>query len=199
MGRAARRRHDHRSRQLCLEQYARALRGRGRLQPPRGTQRTWRRVVQRRPIQPDHAAHRRLQLLRPRRGHHSARGQADDLELPNIFYAGNTTTIAPFLTSSPIFSWLERDADAETRDDDEPTGPLAIGVTIDAAGPYGVEPTPGAPRTKIVVIGDSDFASNRFFSSFSNGDVLLNSVNWLTGDVDLISVRRSCGTPACSS
>ena len=115
--------------------------------------------------------------------------QADDLELPNIFYAGNTTTIAPFLTSSPIFSWLERDADAETRDDDEPTGPLAIGVTIDAAGPYGVEPTPGAPRTKIVVIGDSDFASNRFFSSFSNGDVLLNSVNWLTGDVDLISVR----------
>ena len=115
--------------------------------------------------------------------------QADDLELPNIFYAGNTTTIAPFLTSSPIFSWLERDADAETRDDDEATGPLAIGVTIDAAGPYGVEPTPGAPRTKIVVIGDSDFASNRFFSSFSNGDVLLNSVNWLTGDVDLISVR----------
>ena len=115
--------------------------------------------------------------------------QAEDFEAPNIFYAGNDITISPFLTSSPIFSWLERDADRETRDDDELAGPLAIGMTIDAAAPYGVEPTPDAPRTKIVVIGDSDFASNRFFSSFGNGDVLLNSVNWLTGDFDLISVR----------
>ena len=115
--------------------------------------------------------------------------QAADLEVPNIFYAGNEITIAPFLTTTPVFSWAERDPDSESLDDGEPVGPLAIGVTIDAAAPFGAPPVEGAPRTKIVVIGDSDFASNRFFSSFSNGDVLLNSVNWLTGDFDLISVR----------
>ena len=114
--------------------------------------------------------------------------QADDLGAANIFFAGNTLKISPFLTTSPTLSWLERDPDVNRPDADEPAGPLAIGVSIDATAPFGVEPAPDAPRTQIVVIGDSDFGSNRFFSSFSNGDVLLNSVNWLAGDVDLIGV-----------
>ena len=45
------------------------------------------------------------------------------------------------------------------------------------------------PNTRVAVIGDSDFASNRFFTSNSNKDMFLNSVNWLAEDVNLISVR----------
>ncbi len=40
-----------------------------------------------------------------------------------------------------------------------------------------------------MVFGDSDFAKNKFFSSSQNGDLLLNSVNWLAADFELISIR----------
>ena len=41
---------------------------------------------------------------------------------------------------------------------------------------------------RIVIIGDSDFASNLFLSSTGGGDFFLNSVNWLTLEEDLISI-----------
>jgi ABC-type uncharacterized transport system involved in gliding motility auxiliary subunit len=46
-----------------------------------------------------------------------------------------------------------------------------------------------------VVVGDSAFATNRFYTSFANGDLLVNSVNWLSGDVELISVRPKIREP----
>ena len=39
------------------------------------------------------------------------------------------------------------------------------------------------------MLGDSDFASNRFYSAYSNSDLFLNSVNWLAKDYSLISIR----------
>ena len=41
----------------------------------------------------------------------------------------------------------------------------------------------------LVVAGDADFVSNGFFGWQGNGDLFLNSVNWLTGQADLISIR----------
>ena len=41
----------------------------------------------------------------------------------------------------------------------------------------------------IVVIGDSDFASNKYITSSRNQDLFANSVNWLTKDTELISLR----------
>ena len=45
------------------------------------------------------------------------------------------------------------------------------------------------PLTKIVAFGDSDFVSNEFYTSRDNSDFFLNSVNFLTDDYDLISIR----------
>ena len=45
------------------------------------------------------------------------------------------------------------------------------------------------PITTLAVFGDADFASNPNFLSFSNGDLFLNVVNYVTGDDALISVR----------
>ena len=42
---------------------------------------------------------------------------------------------------------------------------------------------------RIVVFGDSDFASNEYIESFRNKDLFLNSINWLLGDVEQISLR----------
>ena len=49
-------------------------------------------------------------------------------------------------------------------------------------------------EARLVVIGDSDFASNRVFGFQRNGDLFMNSVNWLAQDEDLIAIRPKSAT-----
>jgi len=60
-------------------------------------------------------------------------------------------------------------------------GPLTLG----AAASKSVN----GKESRLVVIGDSDFASNGAFRFERNGDLFLNSVNWLAEDENLISIR----------
>ena len=91
-------------------------------------------------------------------------------------------------------SWLIKDP---TRNEpDESAGDVRDiyypGVVVRAVGRVD-EPPPenvASLRTaSLVVIGDSDFASNRHFFSFDNSDLFLNSINWLVGDAPLASIR----------
>ena len=91
-------------------------------------------------------------------------------------------------------SWLIKDP---TRNEpDEAAGDVQDlhypGVALRAVGRVD-EPPPenlsGIKAASMVVIGDSDFASNRHFFAFNNSDLFLNSVNWLVGDVPLASIR----------
>jgi len=45
------------------------------------------------------------------------------------------------------------------------------------------------PEPRLVVMGDSDFASNQLLDAYRNRDLFVNAVNWLAGDVQAISVR----------
>ncbi|HVC19948.1 MAG TPA: DUF4350 domain-containing protein [Vicinamibacterales bacterium] len=45
------------------------------------------------------------------------------------------------------------------------------------------------PETRVVVVGDSDFASNAALGIQGNRDLFLNIVDWLTQQEDLISIR----------
>jgi ABC-type uncharacterized transport system involved in gliding motility auxiliary subunit len=47
----------------------------------------------------------------------------------------------------------------------------------------------GNKKARMVVFGDSDFASNTYFNQQGNSDILLNSINWLAQEEDLISIR----------
>lgn len=59
-----------------------------------------------------------------------------------------------------------------------------------AIAPLNEEPDPDAPReARVVIFGDTDFATNFHLYSQSNSDFLLNTVNWLTEDISLASVR----------
>jgi ABC-type uncharacterized transport system involved in gliding motility auxiliary subunit len=60
-------------------------------------------------------------------------------------------------------------------------GPITLGIA--AARKFAEK------ESRLVVIGDSDFASNRYYGEQSNGDLFQNSVNWLARDEDLISIR----------
>ncbi len=44
-------------------------------------------------------------------------------------------------------------------------------------------------KAKIVVFGDSDFASNAYLRWSGNGDLFLNTVSWLAEEGDLIAIR----------
>jgi gliding motility-associatede transport system auxiliary component len=60
-------------------------------------------------------------------------------------------------------------------------GPLSLGV----AGDKKV----GDKEARLVVIGDSDFATNQWVGLQHNGDLFYNSIDWLAQDENLISIR----------
>jgi ABC-type uncharacterized transport system involved in gliding motility auxiliary subunit len=54
-------------------------------------------------------------------------------------------------------------------------------------------------RSRVAVIGDSDFATNSFFHFLGNGGLFINTVSYLTGQEDLIGIRpRSRDLPSLS-
>jgi ABC-type uncharacterized transport system involved in gliding motility auxiliary subunit len=59
-------------------------------------------------------------------------------------------------------------------------GPLSLGVSASKSGEKGA---------RLVVIGDSDFASNKVNTMQRNGDLFYNTINWLAQDENLISIR----------
>lgn len=68
-------------------------------------------------------------------------------------------------------------------------GPIAVGVEVDLARPAQAH-TPVATMTRIVALGDSDFASNQFLGMLGNRDLALNMVNELANDRILIASRE---------
>lgn len=114
-------------------------------------------------------------------------------------------------------SWGERDLEAffgEGRAElgsDDLKGPISLAVAgkpvVKGAEPPTEDLTPpghegmsvtrkdeSGPR--LVVFGDSDFASNQLLDSYRNRDLFVNSVNWLLGDVEAISVRPNTSRPS---
>ena len=101
-------------------------------------------------------------------------------------------------------SWAERDLELWVEEgrvakgDEDSGGPLSIAVAgtleFDAAPASredgAAEADDGATvEARIVVFGDSDFASNQLIPGGRNRDLFVNSVNWLMGDVEAISIR----------
>jgi ABC-type uncharacterized transport system involved in gliding motility auxiliary subunit len=100
-------------------------------------------------------------------------------------------------------SWAEADADNQTEVQFNPNrdrqGPLTIGVALTqkvqstSPSPAASKPDSAPPPTaaKMVVIGDTDFATNGAFGKALNGDVFLNSVTWLGSGQDdpTLSIR----------
>jgi len=116
-------------------------------------------------------------------------------------------------------SWAERDLDAWRESgraeysEADLMGPVPIAVAgivpaadaepgaaadPDATGadPSGADGADGADAGaaekkagRLVVFGDSDFASNEYLDAVRNRDLFVNSINWLAGEVESITVR----------
>ena len=141
-------------------------------------------------------------------GNHPITQPLDVVYIPGAAFIGSTVTpetvpITPedgtpfvlpsILAVTTLRSWEEAGEQIEFDIEDDLPGPLPVAVAIEAIAELTQSPTRTEDgtwlATNIVVIGDSDFASNSFFSSAKNGDLLANSVNWLARDFELISAR----------
>lgn len=79
-------------------------------------------------------------------------------------------------------------------------GGAAAAATPSEATPSDAAPAEAAPADvarkaggKVVVFGDADFASNELIDQGSNRDLLLNTVAWLAGEEDQVSIRSPEG------
>jgi ABC-type uncharacterized transport system involved in gliding motility auxiliary subunit len=106
-------------------------------------------------------------------------------------------------------SWAESDLKRLTKegtaepefDKGDVQGPQSLAVAVSAPVEGATPPPPaekpsegedanaGKPETRLVVVGDSDFASNSVAGMGGNRDMFLNMVNWLAQQDNLISVR----------
>ena len=128
-------------------------------------------------------------------------------ELERVIYADEKSQSEPKWPASPVQhpnlailpivlstnqSWLEFNENALSEKTKELKGPLAIGAMLIASSQLAddnPETIKEGKLTRIVVMGDSDFASNANFRNGGNGDLFLNSVNWLAEEENLISIR----------
>lgn len=117
--------------------------------------------------------------------------------------AGGRTPTS-FVQSGPA-SWAESDlATLTTHGKASPDpeagdvqGPISLAVAVSAPASEGTPPADGAkpedaadkPETRVVVIGDSDFASNAVLNMGGNRDLFLNMANWLVQQENMIAVR----------
>lgn len=94
-------------------------------------------------------------------------------------------------------SWGEKGELAERvsfEEGQDTAGPLDIGalavrrIATEPPEEGAAEPESGH-EARVVLFGDSDFASNAAFGALGNSDLLLNTVAWLNESADLISVR----------
>jgi ABC-type uncharacterized transport system involved in gliding motility auxiliary subunit len=100
-------------------------------------------------------------------------------------------------------SWAEADVKAlyetmrpeKNTDKGDKAGPVSVVVAVSAPASAPPPPAEGAPadgpkpESRLVVTGDSDFASNQLLGFQGNQPLFLNMMNWLAQQEDLIAIR----------
>ena len=110
--------------------------------------------------------------------------------------------VAQTIVETSQQSWAEVDIKGlyQTRKPERDTtkgdrvGPIALGAAVsapapDAPLPAGASPDAPKPEARVVVVGDSDFASNAYLALGDNKDLFLNMGSWLAQQENLISIR----------
>ncbi|MDP9121766.1 MAG: Gldg family protein [Acidobacteriota bacterium] len=92
-------------------------------------------------------------------------------------------TVTELLRTSPD-GWGETDLahlEKVAKDSADVPGPVSLGVAVEKKG--------GARRSRLVVFGDSDFATNQLLQANANNSMLLtNSLNWLVERESLLGI-----------
>ncbi|MDR3554608.1 MAG: Gldg family protein [Syntrophobacteraceae bacterium] len=113
------------------------------------------------------------------------------------------------IAATSASAWADRNLDElkqgkatfdKTKDMPGPV-PLVLLASIQAepkppAAGKKIVSTPLAKAGKLVVAGNSQFAANSYFNQYGNGDLFLNTVNYLANKTNLIAIQRpNAGKP----
>ncbi len=112
-----------------------------------------------------------------------------ETEPPEFVWVNEDTQIEMYsLVRSSADSWLEKDfsPDEEPEFDEG----VDLGAPLHIAFLISKSPTEETKAPRLMVMGDSDFASNKHFYNGNNAGFFLNSVNMLTAGTELISIDR---------
>ena len=84
--------------------------------------------------------------------------------------------------------WAETDLSVLTSEGDQT---VKLDEGVDQPGPVSLAVAARDTEAggRLVVFGDSDFATNQYFGVQGNGDLALNALSWLAEDEALISIR----------
>jgi ABC-type uncharacterized transport system involved in gliding motility auxiliary subunit len=107
---------------------------------------------------------------------------------------------AQVLAKTSPNSWLKRDLEelkTELRSEGRPLlnerldekGPVPVAVVATVTLRRDGSPDKEPKKARIVVVGDSDFASNNYLNLSGNRDLFLNTVSWLAEEENLIAIR----------
>jgi ABC-type uncharacterized transport system involved in gliding motility auxiliary subunit len=117
-------------------------------------------------------------------------GITDNFRLATIFPFSRSINVTSkdnvtnkLIANTSQFSWSERnlslfDQGSAQQDDGDKPGPLGVAEVSEIG-----------EKSKVAVFGSADFVSNRFFGFSGNSDLFLNTVHWIVGDENLISIR----------
>jgi ABC-type uncharacterized transport system involved in gliding motility auxiliary subunit len=100
------------------------------------------------------------------------------------------------LTSQESWSEMDREALKQGKarlDPEDRQGPISLAVITEldpkeAKGNEGKEEDKITGEGKLVVFGDADFVSNKFISLAGNSELITNTINYLVGRKDLITI-----------
>jgi ABC-type uncharacterized transport system involved in gliding motility auxiliary subunit len=107
--------------------------------------------------------------------------------------AGKPGVSAVELVKSSPTAWAESDVEGvfkrgeAAQGEDDIKGPVSIAVAV--TGKHKEMGFDKEGETKLIVVGDADFASNQFFGQLFNRDLVLNMMAWLGGEEQQISIR----------
>ena len=136
---------------------------------------------------------------------------------PNIFSLAQSVDVREtpvkgvyrqsIVKSSPR-SWAETDRESvksgelDFQEGKDKIGPISVGVVVSIdveKRSSGKGKEEGDKRGKIVVYGDSDFASNLYIPHVGNKDLFMNTVSWLVEQENLITIRPKTTQPTTLS
>ncbi|MFL7795074.1 MAG: GldG family protein [Anaerolineae bacterium] len=100
------------------------------------------------------------------------------------------------LVETSAYSWAETGAEL-SQDDADIAGPLTLVATIESGPMFSSQAATSSSKTRIVLIGDTEFAINEIVNEITgNEQLFLNSVNWLAEEERLIAIGPKDAGPS---